>query len=208
MVANYDRKMAHLFKAVDERVVCHNTLHMALSEQSAHLLKITHRKNAAAQLDKAKDALLSLKQDTIDMEERFNYLAGRKVLKKCWTDLADKLFPAEEQTDKQKENRNDKLIGVLERYQDNDKNAFPSQRGTAYNLLNAVTQWVDHYSYDHPDKRAQYATFGKGAKIKELAYAHLSEYDLPPMEGIASSKSYYIAPQQSIQNLINSPLAD
>lgn len=211
MVANYDRKMAHLFKAVDERVVCHNTMQIALSEQSEHLLKITHRKNAAKQLDKAKDALLSIKQDTVSMEERFNYLAGRKMTKQCWIDLADKLFPVDEdqeQTDRVKANRNDKMVTVLTRYEKNDNNAFGWQRGTAYNMLNAVTGAIDHELEEDPQKRYKSATFGRGAKIKELAYAHLSEYDLPAMEGYASSKVYIAAPQQTIRQLINRPLAE
>lgn len=61
---------------------------------------------------------------------------------------------------------------MLELYEQNDGNRFKEQRGTAYNLLNAVTQFVDHERSTRGNgvavdvKRSESALFGSGEDLK------------------------------------------
>ena len=58
----------------------------------------------------------------------------------------------------------------LKIYELNDGNAFPEQRGTSYNLLSAVTNYVDHErSSTKDDQRAESAMFGSGDALKTRA---------------------------------------
>ena len=59
----------------------------------------------------------------------------------------DKLFPQRKDEKGEKVDttrRTNILRDILTLYDDNDGNAFPEQRGTAYNLLNSITNYVDH----------------------------------------------------------------
>lgn len=71
------------------------------------------------------------------------------------------------------------MLEVANLYESNDNNAFPEIRGTAYNLLNAVTEYTDHHSgvrqterrsgMTQDQIRAENAMFGTGAALKEDA---------------------------------------
>ena len=64
-------------------------------------------------------------------------------------------------------------------------NAFPAIRGTAYNLLNAVTEYTDHYrtaritdarqGYSIEQARAENAVIGTGERLKSSALAVIEE---------------------------------
>jgi hypothetical protein len=59
----------------------------------------------------------------------------------------------------------------LAAYEKNDGNAFPEQRGTAYNLLNAVTEYTDHTrsTRGNGNGRSESAMFGSGERLKAQA---------------------------------------
>ena len=65
--------------------------------------------------------------------------------------------------------RDNILASILAQYEYNDGDVFPEQRGTAYNLFNAVTNWTDHERSTKADGRAEAAVFGSGAALKSNA---------------------------------------
>ena len=109
----------------------------------------------------------------MDMQAKLNWLASKRVTRESMTSIMDKLFPQKE-TDGKKESstrRDNNIAEILSLYDGNSGNAFPEQRGTAYNLWNAVTEYVDHYRSTKGDQRAESASFGNGAKLKDDAMA-------------------------------------
>ena len=70
---------------------------------------------------------------------------------------------------------------MIRLYESNDRNAFPEHKGTAYNLLNAVTEWTDHLrtarlsddkkdlGYSNTRARYEAAIFGSGDTLKNKA---------------------------------------
>lgn len=109
--------------------------------------------------------------DVARIEDRLNYLAGKKMNREALTSIMDRLFPKRETDGVSKETtrRTNILADVLKIYELNDGNAFPEQRGTAYNLLNAITNYTDHERSSKEDGRAESAMLGSGDALKTKA---------------------------------------
>jgi hypothetical protein len=123
-------------------------LSVALSERTRSKLTIRHTKGAQGKLDGVHEALSGIRADMLTVEEKLNFLAGRRVTRESMTAVLDRLFPkpkAEDGAEKDSSARRNNVLGdILALYESNDQNAFPEQRGTAYGLLNAVTEYTDH----------------------------------------------------------------
>jgi phage/plasmid-like protein (TIGR03299 family) len=153
------------------RVVCRNTFRMAQLKKLGQRLRVKHTRNAAKRMENWQAELEEIQHAALDTQDKLVYLANKKVTKVSLTNIMDKLFP-KKQTDEGEESstrRDNILAAVLQRYDDNDGNVFPEQRGTAYNLWNAVTGYVDHDRSSKGDQRAESATFGSGATMKANA---------------------------------------
>jgi hypothetical protein len=94
----------------------------------------------------------------------------------------DKLFPVKAKEDGEEAEsstrRDNVLAEILSLYESNDNNAFPEQRGTAYNLLNSITEYTDHVRQSRMDARAESALFGSGKALKDRAFQLI--YDEAP----------------------------
>lgn len=183
----HDGSMAHTAKLSTVRVVCQNTLSAALSDEGA-CFRVKHTRNAAARLDRAKDVLSGIAMDSARLADKLNLLASRRLTRESMTAILDKLFPkpkpAEGMTEVSaaSETKRDNLLAdVLKLYESNDRDTFPVIRGTPYNLLNAVTEYTDHFrnaritgsraaaGYTEVQARAENAVSGTGDKLKAQA---------------------------------------
>ncbi len=165
----HDGKTAHNYRLCFTRVVCQNTLNIALSSGTKAALTIRHTKNAVAKLDDARKALAAMGEDVKRVEDRLNFLANRKMNREALSVIFDRLFPKNEEA-KNTTRRDNILADILKNYELNDGNAFPEQRGTAYALLNAITDYTDHQRSTKDDGRAEAAMFGSGDALKTKAY--------------------------------------
>ena len=174
----HDGSMSHSYRLVFTRVVCENTLGAALSEKTKAALTIRHTKNATDRLVNARAALDSMGDDVKRVEDRLNFLAGRKMNREALTSIMDRLFPKKVADDGAKQDttrRTNILADIMKLYEVNDGNAFPEQRGTAYNLLNAITNYTDHERSSKEDGRAESAMFGSGDALKTKAFDVISD---------------------------------
>ena len=178
VATSHDASLSYVAKLTTVRVVCQNTLSVALN-QAGNVFKVKHTKNADARLLTAKDAMQGFAKDAKDLNDKLNTLATRKMTKDSLTTIFDRLFPNTKKDDKQNIRRENVLADVLKMYEINDRDMFPSIRGTAYNLLNAVTEWTDHIrgfrqtesrkDMNEAQIRAENAMFGTGDKLKTQA---------------------------------------
>lgn len=179
---SHDGSLAAQARLTDVRVVCWNTLQMALSAKDSAFVKIKHTKEAERRLDSAKKLMAGCVQDAKTLSEKLNLLATRQMTKESMIDVMARLFPIREDGGKASETRRENLITeILKLYESNDNNAIPQVRGTAYNLLNAVTEYTDHFKnpritedrtlagYGIDKARAENALFGSGEKFKQIA---------------------------------------
>lgn len=168
---SHDGSYSCLFRTCLTRVVCQNTLNAALSEKTRSMFRVRHTKNAMTRIQDAHKTLAAFAADLGTIEEKLRFLATRRLTRQSFTTVMDRLFPVRTKVDDNGDaiavnptRRENILSEILECYERADDNAFPEQRGTAYNLLNAVTEYTDHLRSSA--NRAQSSLFGSGDKLK------------------------------------------
>lgn len=176
-VSSHDGSLSAQAKIITTRVVCNNTLTSALREQGV-AARIKHTTSAEMKLEQAKKFMSSATGNIISMEEKFRLLSTRKIEKRSMMNVLNKLFDVkiDDEIGTRKKNT---IIDILDLYADNDNNTFPEQKGTAYNLLNAVTNWSDHKrgvrstgkreGQTEDQLRSESAIFGTGEDFKRSA---------------------------------------
>lgn len=180
----HDGSLAHTAKLTDVRVVCNNTLHAALKD-GEKMFRVKHTKNADSRLDSVKSLMTGVVQNAQSLRDKLNTLANRKMTRESFQNVLNKLFPAPKDENATTTRRDNVLREIAELYFDNDGNTFIEQRGTAYALLNAVTNFADHRRTARiTDKRshltltqarAESAVMGSGDKLKTSALAVIDE---------------------------------
>lgn len=173
---SHDGSRKTSFFATAVRMVCRNTVRAGLLSKLGTTASFVHRRGIAQHVADMTAEVQEIRTTAATMEEKLNVLNGRVVTRESMTTIMDRLFPKpaanEDGTTPHDTKRANVLADVLKLYEDNDANAFPEQRGTAYNLLNAITGYVDHErgnSKTTTAQRAESATFGTGATLKQSA---------------------------------------
>jgi phage/plasmid-like protein (TIGR03299 family) len=171
LATSYDKSMATRAMFTNVRVVCHNTISMAMAAKNCGV-SISH--SAMFNADKVKIDLGIMTDGNKVMAEAFNAMADVKVKDNDavrW--IARVLFDIDNDDDLQKVNtRKDNIIqGVFGLYKGNGKgSSFETAHGTAFGLLNAITEHVDHHAARNDNNRLQSAWFGAGDTLKNKAY--------------------------------------
>ena len=172
------------------RTVCRNTFRIASLNRLGQTLRVRHTKNAGQRITDFKAELDEIKSVALSMQEKLVWLSQRQVKKENLTTIMNRLFPPTKNDDGVEEysSRQENIISsILAEYELNDGDAFPEQRGTAYNLWNACTNYVDHSRSSKGDQRAEAAVFGSGDRLKtnalDLIIAEAEHMPLMPTRG-------------------------
>lgn len=153
------------------RVVCNNTLAVALDNAGAATVKVKHNTTFDAQQVKRQLGISVSSWD--DFMYRLKTLSKRPVTDAEVKTYLQSVFtePASTAHTGVPKVRERSMAKVLDLYNGEGRGAnLASSAGTAYGLLNAVTEFVDHQrrakSVDH---RLDSAWFGTGANLKQRA---------------------------------------
>ncbi|MBI0326887.1 DUF932 domain-containing protein [Burkholderia plantarii] len=167
-----DGTLATTAQFTSVRVVCNNTLQIALGD-SASAVKVPHRSQFDAQAVKRQLGIAISSWDAF--MARTKALAERKV-----SDSAAETFLRRVLTYSTPNGADHDGLAVNERaikavgqlYAGRGKGAdLASASGTAWGLVNAVTEYVDHHRRARSDDyRRDAAWFGQGATIKQRAW--------------------------------------
>lgn len=171
-----------IVKLCMERVVCANTLTIALSEKT-NFFKIPHNGNIKFKIEEAKRLVSIASKDISSLSDKFNQLAKTKADKSFTKKFLLSLFPNLTSSSVQQS----KAERVLELFENNDDNKIPQIRGSAWNLFNATTQFIDHYApvtvrnsdgtanieLVKEQKRAESCLFGAGDEFKAQALENI-----------------------------------
>ena len=164
---SYDGTMATIAKFTPVRVVCNNTITMALENEAAAGVRVLHREKFDA--DKVRQQLGIFK----DQFESFLFSAKTLAMQhmdrdECMAFLDELFTPIHAGNKPLRESRGYRR--VLDLF---DGAAIGSDIagvfGTRWQALNAVTQYIDHERGRSADTRLDGAWFGTGATIKNRA---------------------------------------
>jgi hypothetical protein len=129
-------------------------------------------------MELAVEQLSEVKTAAIGIKAKMERLADAKLTRESVDAILDRLFPKPKDPAANTTRRDNNVAEVLSLYAHNDTNAFPSIQGSAYNLLNAVTEYTDHLrtargNGSKPEQvamaRSESALFGSGAQLKTQA---------------------------------------
>lgn len=167
-VTSHDGSKAFDIYETAVRQVCHNTVRAGQLKKLANTLRVKHTKHSAARIKNLTAEIQEIRTTAMSMQERLQFLVQKKVTKASLQTIMERLFPTKktENGEESSTRRDNNIAEILGIYEDNDGNAFPEQRGTAYNLLNAFTNYTDHVRTSRNGLRAQSAVFGSGDKFK------------------------------------------
>jgi phage/plasmid-like protein (TIGR03299 family) len=163
-----DGTMATTAQFTSIRVVCNNTLAVALKGSTANAVKVKH--NTAFDADLVKKQLGISVSAWDDFMYRLKTLSERKVKATEARNYFLKVFTDDSGTGVGKTNERSmaKALGLYEG--EGMGSNLASSEGTAYGLLNAVTEFIDHQRRAKTvDHRLDSAWFGTGAAVKNRA---------------------------------------
>ncbi|MFP3801169.1 DUF932 domain-containing protein [Paraburkholderia sp. SIMBA_027] len=154
------------------RVVCNNTLQIALGD-SAGAVKVSHRSQFDAQAVKKQLGIAVSHWD--EFMYRMKALSERKVKPETAEAYFRRVlaYPSNTAKDSPVAATNERAVKVAtELCSGRGKGSdLASAAGTAWGLVNAVTEYVDHERRARsPDSRLDAAWFGAGATIKQKAW--------------------------------------
>lgn len=171
---SHDGTKSCTVKMTDVRVVCQNTLNLALSDKNFEEIKVRHTAGATSKLESIKKTWSGIKSNVDSLKFKFSKMLEKKVSNDNFNNAMKKLLGSDWQESTRKQNVGLEIARI---FKNNDHSAYPEQAGTAYNLLNSITNYVDHNRSARTDggkipeqtARAEAAAFGTGAMMKENA---------------------------------------
>lgn len=175
LASPHEQGKSAIFKATNVRVVCMNTMTMALREVSTEM-RIHHRKEFDDSiLDRAKDVFGVTEEVHNGFEKNAKKLSKIKVNMDDVVRILAPVFQKGDDVEQLVTHRTEAgvfaprmklLLDVYERA----PGAVP---GNAWGVFNAVTYWADHLASRTPDKRLERAWVGKTAQLKDKVLSTL-----------------------------------
>lgn len=169
-------------KLTTVRVVCQNTLSIALSSKvNGEVLRLRHTAGITDKLTQAKVLLTKTDQVIDSLKLKMSALSRKKVTVQKFESIMEKLFPG--YNDDKKAQAQNKAAMVASNFMNAE---FDNEKGSAFALLQAVTHYIDHQrgglranggSVDL--RRKENALFGKGDEFKQMAFNTIcSEFEI------------------------------
>jgi phage/plasmid-like protein (TIGR03299 family) len=164
-----DGTLATTAQFTSVRVVCNNTLQIALGDASG-AIKVPHRSQFDPDAVKRQLGITVSSWD--GFVARMKALCERPVDPDSTEGLLRRVLTYVSPEGKHAVVNEQALANVRSLYEGGGRGAhMTSSRGTAWGLLNSITEYVDHYRRARSDDhRRDAAWFGQGAQIKRRAW--------------------------------------
>ncbi len=154
------------------RVVCANTLNLALGRSSAtEGLTVYHSECLEQRVTEARTKLGVITTRIDEFEQQVQALARRTMSRTALADYFTKLV------EDRAEDTQKRMLGMFLANLDHHTNSLPGIRGTAWAAYNSVSQWADHQSVvrgqteiQRADSRLHSVWFGASAELKSRAF--------------------------------------
>lgn len=182
---SHDGTRAIDFRLTTIRVVCQNTLNLALSHRRAEFIFKQSHSIGLDRMRKQAKAFFDFAQKEINATENsFQKLANTSLLADDFQKYLITLLPLPKSPEPEssesvmkgfetrKKNIEGLRSGITRIYSEgySDGNIFSLPESTLWGALNAVTTFVDHAQPLDVNDHYAYLMFGEGARLKETAY--------------------------------------
>ena len=167
LLANsHDGSLAVTMKPTTVRVVCNNTLSVALGGETNKLFRAVHPSSVMQRVNQARETLGLQEAYFANVMRGIERLADERMTQAAANEFLVELFGQEE---------NPEAISTRMQNQiDTVGNLFVKGTGNhgvnRWDMLNAVTEFVDHKRTKDDDKRLDAAWFGGGKDLKQKAW--------------------------------------
>jgi phage/plasmid-like protein (TIGR03299 family) len=151
------------------RVVCSNTLSMALGRRTDEEVRVRHTANAEEMLEEAHKLLGLTNQLYDEVTAIFQKMSLVDITGKQLVDYVKTLVPDNE--DAERHTRTENIRSKILDLHDSGVGSTMS-RGTVWGAYNAVTEFTDHvYTTTEVNKKLASIWFGSGAQMKNKAFS-------------------------------------
>ena len=167
LLANsHDGSLAVTMKPTTVRVVCNNTLSVALGGDTNKLFRAVHTSSVMQRVNQARETLGLQEAYFANVMRGIERLADERMTQAAADEFLVELFG-------QEENR-EAISTRMQNQIDTVGNLFVKGTGNhgvnRWDMLNAVTEFVDHKRSKDADKRLDAAWFGGGKDLKQKAW--------------------------------------
>ena len=165
---SHDGKSSVTIKFTPVRVVCQNTLTLALNDGSAW--RVSHHSDIHQKLKQAHEMLGLIHEKFADLEQSFQAMSRVQLDAVRLGEYLTSVYPDSTEQDKQLLVQRDRSWS--EYFFDQGKgNRLAGVGGTLWAGFNGVTEWMDHrQTRQNANQRLNSAWFGESARVKARAF--------------------------------------
>jgi len=165
---SHDGKSSVQIKFTPVRVVCQNTLTLALGSGSCW--RAVHHSDIQQKIKQAHEMLGLIKTRFNDLEASFQQMARVKIDKNRLTQYLTQVYPDPKEPDEIELVRRDREWSEF--FFDLGRgNRMPGVAGSLWAAFNGVTEWLDHRrGRQNENQRLNSVWFGESARIKNRAF--------------------------------------
>ena len=166
---SHDGKSSVQIKFTPVRVVCQNTLTIALNEGSVY--RVVHHADVRSKLESAHQMLGLINSRFDEMEETFQAMSRVKMDSNRLSEYLATVYPEVKETEKMEVIKRDRSWS--EYFFDQGRgNREPGVAGSLWAAFNGCTEWVDHRkSRQNENQRLVSSWFGGSYQTKARAYS-------------------------------------
>ena len=168
----HDGQRANTMMWTPERVVCRNTLNIAMA-RGEDKFYMRHTKNVKAKFEEAARALHIVEERYEKFGEISSFLASVQFNGKLYMTFLNRIFPVKESDGDRKKRNAEEVKEKCEALFNNTKNTLPGIKGSAWAAFNSVTEYADHERQLRSPTRENHFTdvmFGNSSSIKQRAW--------------------------------------
>lgn len=166
---SFDGSLSHCIGLTNTRVVCNNTLSLALGS-NFNGMRAKHTRSLPDKIEQAKIQIASARESFKKSLEAYQAAAAKKATQKEMIAYIHNVFdfdPADEDNSTRSENIVNNVIDLLDSQTGLD--LVPAIRGTKWQAYNAVTQYITHEYGRNEDSRLNAQWFGTTKTLNQKA---------------------------------------
>lgn len=169
-VTSFDGSLAHTIKFTGTRVVCANTLAIALGE-TGQFKRLRHTKNIHARIADIQHTVNIAQHDFSQSVDQYRALARKRVRPQLFEPYVRAVFDAIPTKDKPVSDKMEAKVRHVLELVDNQigMQYVPAMRGTAWQAYNAVSQYLTHDYGRSDDTKLAGQWYGPNVDLNEKA---------------------------------------